>query len=80
MDLAALGVKFSKSVLKADITLDDETNGPLVSYGVIFTNWVIKKLQLVPLLKPIVVLLKRLLYASHLNIPYYGTPAHTSTP
>ena len=67
-----MGISFIKSELKVDITIGDETYRPLVSYGIMFTAWVIQKIQMLPIIKPLVLLTKRLLYSSGLNVPYHG--------
>lgn len=52
--------------------MDDEAHQQLISYGLEFTDWVREKIELVPVIKPLVLLVKRLLYNHGLNIPFYG--------
>lgn len=67
-----MGILFTKPEIKIDITIYDAIHYPFISCGIIFTDWVIQKMQFKPVLQPITLLAKRLLYNHNLNVLFHG--------
>jgi len=72
LNLVTMGVTFSCSQIKLDITIGDQIYRPSVYYGVHFSLWVTQKLCALPDLKPLILLSKHLLAKHELNNLYYG--------
>ena len=71
VDLEKLGLNNGK--MKVDITIDDSSGlYSIVCFGIMFTEWVIEKLEEYTHLKALLLLLKRLLSIHGYNNPYYG--------
>ena len=70
--LSKLGLEFENHELKVDITIGDEIYKPFVVLGVSFAEWAVAKICQYPILKPLILLMKRLLYIHSLNISYHG--------
>ena len=74
MDLGRITPEWKDRTNKVDITFDDSIDGGQhsIHYGVLFTEWVHNKRTELPYFFPLVILLKKLLSLTGLNIPYYG--------
>jgi DNA polymerase sigma len=72
LNLIKMGITFSRTEIKLDITISDQIYRPSAYYGVHFSLWVIQKLCTLPNLKPLILLSKRLLAKHELNNLYYG--------
>lgn len=72
MDLRALGTAFEKDSIKLDVTVCDQTHRPSTTFGIIFSMWIVQRMQLFPVLKPLILLSKCLLYKHNLNVSFHG--------
>lgn len=60
--------------MKVDVTFDNSANGELSSvwYGIKFVEWLKVEADLSPYLRPLVILLKKLVALHGYNIPFHG--------